>query len=144
MYLPLIDSKPADPSTILTAMNEAVRITEETGQYYTIFTCNQQLYKVLVDIKWVYPDKFKNFIPRLGGMHFLMSFIGCCGTLMANSGLDDLLKSAFGSVEKMLSGKNFPQNFRALRMIIEELLRDDISKMDNMAQLKSFLEKISY
>ena len=28
-------------------------------------------------------------------------------------------------------------------MIIEELLRDDISKMDNMAELKGFLEKIS-
>ena len=54
----------------------------------------------------------------------------------------NLLNSAFGSVEKMLSGKNFPQNSRALRMI-EELLRDDISKMDNMAELKSFLEKIS-
>ena len=46
---------------------------------------------------------------------------------MANSGLDYLLKSAFGSVEKMLSGKQFPQNFWALRMVVEELLLDDLS-----------------
>ena len=37
--------------------------------------------------------------------------------------LSDLLKSAFGGVEKMLSGKNFPQNTRALRICVKEILR---------------------
>ena len=54
-------------------------------------------------------------------MNFLMSFVGSVGNLMVNTGLDEILKSAFGSVEKMLSGKNFPQNVRALRMVVEEL-----------------------
>ena len=52
-----------------------------------------------------------------------MSFIGYCGTLMTNSALSDLLRLAFGSVDKMLSDKNFPQNLSALRMAVEELLR---------------------
>ena len=46
-------------------------------------------------------------------MHFLMSFIGSVGNFMVNTGLDEILKPAFESVEKMLSGKNFPQNARA-------------------------------
>ena len=104
MYTPLIDLKPSDPTTMMTAMLEAQRITKNTGQNYTIITCDQQLYKVLVDIKWAYPEQFSTFILRLGGMHFLMSFIGCIGTLMANSGLEDLLKKGFSGVQKMLKG----------------------------------------
>ena len=73
MYTPLIDLVPADPSTILTAVSEAIKLTEETGQKYTIITFDQQLYKILVDLIWVYPVQMRNVIPRLGGMHFLRS-----------------------------------------------------------------------
>ena len=57
-------------------------------------------YRVLLQVLWDDPVLYKCVFPRLGGMHFLMSFIGCIGTLMANSGLADVLKSAFGGVEK--------------------------------------------
>ena len=107
MYTPLIDMVPADPNTMMTAMCEAQRLTVKCGQEYTVFTADQQLYRVMVNVTWVYPELFLNFIPRLGGMHMLMSFVGCVGTLMANSGLEDVLKSAFGGVSHMLTGKNF-------------------------------------
>ena len=42
-------------------------------------------------------------IPRLSVMHWLMSFIGCVGVLMDNSGL--LLQFAFASIPKMMTGK---------------------------------------
>ena len=107
MYLPLIDAKPADKSTILTAKIKATELTKTTGQSFTVFTCDQQLYKLLVQIKWAHLEKFTNFIPRLGGMHFLMAFISSIGTLMVNTGLDDLLKAAFGGVEKCFQGRTF-------------------------------------
>ena len=135
MYVPLIDASPTDSSTMMTALVEAMRLTEETCQPYTVVTCDQQLYKILVDLKWAYPKKFGKVILRLGGMHFLMSFIGCVGNLMAHSGLDDILNSAFGGVEKMLSGKNFPQNFRALRMVVEELLGSFVRSIEDVAIL---------
>ena len=34
------------------------------------------------------------FFPVVGGMHTLMSFVRCIGTLMTNTGLSDLLKAA--------------------------------------------------
>ena len=37
--------------------------------------------------------------------------------------LKSIHSATFGSVEKMMSGKKYPQNFRALRMITEEILR---------------------
>ena len=43
-------------------------------------------------------------------MHTLMSFVGSVGALMGNSGLEEVLKAAFGGVTRMLTGKNFPQN----------------------------------
>ena len=127
IYTPLIDMVPSEPDTIMTAMNEAQKLTLSTGQAFTLFTNDQQLYRVAVHVLWVYPEKFPNFIPRLGGMHTLMSFIGAVGTLMCNSGLEEILQSAFGGVPKMLSGKRFPQNVRALRMVVEELLRETLS-----------------
>ena len=59
-------------------------------------------------------------------MHWLMSFIGACGSLMKGSGLHQYLSSAFSGVSKMLIGKKFPMNMRALRLAAFEILRDHI------------------
>lgn len=136
-YLPLIDICPSDPDTILTSMHEVKRITEETGQMYTVFTNDQQLYRVTVQMTWWHPVEFEKFLPRLGGMHMLMSFVGCVGTLMANSGLQEVMQAAFAGVPNMLHGKKFPQNVRALRMTAEEVLRtvlvnDDVQDFESM------------
>ena len=65
---------------------------------------------------WWYPSEFQHLIPRLGGMHMLMSFVGSIGTLMTNTGLQEIMQSAFGGVAHMLRGKKYPQNVRALRI----------------------------
>ena len=86
VYTPLIDMKPSDPDTMLTAMVEAERLVKSTGQYIDIvvFTCDQQLYQVAVNITWANPERFQNFVLRLGSMHVIMNFIGCVGTLIAD------------------------------------------------------------
>ena len=46
-----------------------------------------------------------------------MSFVGAVGTLMTDSCLiADVLASTFAGVGKMLTGKKFPMNMRAMRM----------------------------
>ena len=62
----------------------------------------------MVNVLRVYPELFINFIPRLGGMHLFMSFVGCTGVFMANSGLDQVMNEAFGDVVNILTGKKFP------------------------------------
>ena len=121
IYTPLFDMTPSDPDTIMSAMIEAQRLTNACGQTITVFTNDQQLYRVAVNVTWMYPRLFTNFVPRLGGMHFLMSLVGAVGTLMSNTGLTEIMQTTFGGVPKMLSGKKFPQNVRALRMVVEEL-----------------------
>ena len=68
-----------------------------------------------------------------------MSYCGCIGTLMADIGIVEILCVAFGGVLKILSGKKFPQNVRAVRMLVEELCRclfgkNSFHNMDDMLQ----------
>ena len=72
-----------------------------------------------------------------------MSFIDCVGVLMADSGLEDIMKSSFGGVAQMLSGKKFPQNFRALQLVTEELLRAHLEGCESHKNMLKELESIS-
>ena len=92
---------------------------------------------------WAYPEQFSNFIPRLGGMHTIMSFVGSVGMLMSNSGLEEVMKSCFGGVEAMLIGKKFPQNVRALRLVTEEILREVLLSTSSYSDLMAELERRS-
>ena len=69
IYAPLINQTPSDPSTMTTAMIEAEKLTNEASQAYTVFIADQQLYCVVLDIIWTNPQRFYNFIPRIGGIH---------------------------------------------------------------------------
>ena len=88
-----------------------------------MFTCDQQLYRITLDIIWNEPEWWKNFYPHLGGMHMLINFIGSIGKLMAGNGLDKMMAKAFGGVDAMLQGKKYPMNLRALRFVALELLQ---------------------
>ena len=66
-------------------MIEARRITKHTGQSMTAFAAaDQQLYKVAVNVVWVYPELSDDLVLRLGGMHTLVSFVGSVSALMGN------------------------------------------------------------
>ena len=54
-YLPLIDLVPSHPDTIMTAMVKAQKVTHNADQNYVLLTCDLQLYKVALNVKWAYP-----------------------------------------------------------------------------------------
>ena len=145
LYIPLIDMKPSDPDTMMTAMTKVQQLTSETGQTFSVMTCDQQLYRVAVQVSWAHPEKFQHMYLRLGGMHALMSFVGAIGSLLAESGLSDVLSDVFGGVAKMLSGKKFPQNVRALRLMTEVVLQSMIpdGNFQNAEEFMSALDHIA-
>ena len=53
-----------------------------------------------------------------------MSFIGSIDSLMAESGLYELLDSTFAGVQKTMTVKKFLKNMRALRIAADELSWD--------------------
>ena len=75
-------------------------------------------------------------------MYFFMSFVGVF-VIWCLSGLEVILKTIFAGVPKMLTAKNFPMNVRALRFVIEELLRDMLATFDCIDDLESFLDDVS-
>ena len=77
------------------------------------------IYKIFVGISFHQPDMLRNMVALLGGMHLLVDFMACIGTLIADCGLKEVLSTTFGSVDKMLFGKKFLQNVRGLRLLIE-------------------------
>ena len=105
---------PSDPDTIMTALRQAQQITSDRGQDYIVFTADLQLYRVAVNILWAYPEQFDNVVLRLGGMHAEMSFIGSIGSLMAESGLYELLDSTFAGVQKMMIGKKVSTKYEGI------------------------------
>ena len=117
--------KPSDPDTMLRAMMRVKELTAQTGQTFSVLTCDQQLYRVAVQISWDQPATFKDMYFRLSGMHALMSIVGAIGSLMTESGLFDVLSEVyvFGGIPKMQSDKKFPQNVRVLQMMAEEVIR---------------------
>jgi hypothetical protein len=57
--------------------------------------------------------------------------------------LEDILKSCFGGVAHMLSGKKFPQNFRVLRLLTEEFLRAHIEGCESREEMLGALQRNS-
>ena len=56
---------------------------------------------------------------------------------MVSSDLEELMKAAIGGVIKMLTDKNFSQNNRALRIVVEQILHPvlyEVSTIDELMQ----------
>ena len=62
---------------------------------------------------------------------------------MSNSGLEKVMKVAFAGVEKMVIGKKFPMNVRALRIASLELLRGFTAELSSYDDLVAFLNDLS-
>jgi hypothetical protein len=124
IYGPLIDAPPSHPDTVLTSIMYIEAFMKSHGQRYVHLVVDLQLFKVALQIKWSDPTRWKYLVVRPGGMHTLMSFLGCVGTLMEGSGLEEILTIAYKGVSSMLNGKAWPKALRGLRMVVTGLLSD--------------------
>ena len=110
-FLPLVDRLPAHHDTTKTAMDKGLTLMRAAGDNVLIFMADQQLCKSVIHIVYYQPTYFQSVITVLGGMHMLMNFIHATAVIVAGGGTNDILAVTFESVEKMLSGKKYPQNF---------------------------------
>ena len=56
----LTDQTPSEPSTMLTSMLDAEKVTNAAGQKITVFTADQQLYSVVLDTMWADRNRWMN------------------------------------------------------------------------------------
>ena len=62
---------------------------------------------------------------------------------MAGSRMTEILSEAFAGVLKILTGKKYPDNLRALRMLVEEIIRPlfQTQNLGCMADLRRALDQ---
>ncbi len=118
IYGPLLDAPPSHPDTFLTSIIYIEAFMKSHGQKYIHLVADLQLFKMAMQIKWSDPTRWQYLVVRPGGMHTLMSFLGCVGNLMKESGLDDILNVAYKGVANMLNGKAWPKALRGLCMVV--------------------------
>ena len=92
---------------------------------------------------WAVSNRFQNFIPSISGMHWIMSFVGTIGVLMTNSGLLPWLKSAFGGVEKMITGKKSPHERKRAQIWNVGASKKPRERNGNFEDFDIFLESCS-
>ena len=57
-YPPIINSKPADFSTVYTTMKHSHKMAQKLGQTFAIQTMDQQLYAIAQQVKWSFMEEF--------------------------------------------------------------------------------------
>ena len=124
----LINAPPSHPDTIVTTLDYCKNYLQSLGMNRVHITLDMQLYMVAIQVKWSDPEKWATLVMHPGGMHCVMSFLGCIGKLMRGSGLEDLIGAAFSGLTGILNRKNWPRAMRALRMVCTVLLSDFLYK----------------
>ncbi|XP_069109699.1 uncharacterized protein [Argopecten irradians] len=108
VFLPIIDLDPSDMSCIYSTLQF---VSNEAGKYNNtpVLTFDQPLFwkASMIQASESSSSPLKSIVLRVGGFHLEMSFLGCIGHLMGNSGLHETLETVFASnaVGHMMSGK---------------------------------------
>ncbi len=121
----MIMANPTEPSTVHTTLKRMKEAAFLLRQNTLPVTFDMGLLTKALEIKWAKPDEFEGVIPCDGGMHLLMSVMAGIGNLYAESGLRNLMVEsgvfAAGTVQQMLSDKDFSRGIHGLKIVGETL-----------------------
>lgn len=143
--LPFINASPSDYNTIYTTLLAAAERARKANQKACLVTFDQPLFQKARDIVASSSDpRLKNVIVRLGGMHTLMSFMGCIRFIMAGSGLKEVLSLIYApvSVDKMLTGHAHARAVRGHMLTQLALGHIILAKLDFSAEEEIEIEDL--
>jgi len=112
----MIDWNPNDPSCIYSTLCFVASECKKLNIQTPVITFDQPLWLKAVNIV----NNFgHNVICRLGTFHLEMSFLGSLGTLMAGSGLSDVMECCYGpnTVKQIMTGKAVARAVRGHFMV---------------------------
>ena len=126
-HLTSIDSPATEMSTVITLLDRCLKIKEQLRLKYIVCVFDQAIYCKALELKWRYPDKYKDCIVMLGIFHMIMMYLGIIVKKFSDPGLKDLVVQsdvvATGSADKVLSGKMYNCSVRAYKLVCEALYR---------------------
>lgn len=138
MCVPFIHEPPSEYDTIYSTLLEAIKRGKLAKQISIFVTFDQPLFWKASDIVAAADSgsDLNNVIIRLGGFHLLMSFLGCIGSVMAGSGLKELLELLYAgnSVNKILTGHAYSRAVRAhtlTHLSLAKIILDSVDFSDD-------------
>ena len=134
-YLTSIDSPATEMCTVITVLDRCLKIKEQLRLNYIVCVFDQAIYCKAMELKWKYPDKYKDCIVMLGIFHMIMMYLGVISKKFSDASLKDLIIQsnvlATGSVDKALSSKMYNHSVRAHRIVYEALYRCLLNRMED-------------
>ena len=144
IYLPFINAPPSDYETILTSLYFAMDQCSKSIQSTCIVTFDRPLYWKARDIVSAATagTGLSKIVVRLGGFHLLMSFMGCIGSTMTGSGLQEMfnLINAENSVKHIMSGHAYSRGVRAHTLSHLSLAKQIMDSISFTEQERNFME----
>ena len=74
-YLTSIDSPATEMCTVITVLDRCLKIKEQLRLNYIVCVFDQAIYCKAMELKWRYPDKYKDCIVMFGIFHMIMMYL---------------------------------------------------------------------
>ncbi|KAJ8362618.1 hypothetical protein AAFF_G00365430 [Aldrovandia affinis] len=120
-YSPFFPKSPTDPDVVEQSVQYCMDVSRKQGKEFTIITCDQAIYEVVLGLQKKNPQKYDKLILRMGGFHIAQHFLKAIGHLMQASGIEDIMVEADvclrGTANKIISGKDYYTMLRAHTMV---------------------------
>ena len=108
-----------------TTLKRTKEVINLLGHTHAPIVFDMGLLTKALEVTWSCPDELQGVIPCEGGMHLLMSVFAGIGCIYGDAGLRQLLHEsgvfAMGTVQQMLTGKDFDRALRGLRLVDDAL-----------------------
>lgn len=113
-FLPFVNAPASNYDTIYTVAIYSSKKAQARGQKHVPVSFDQPLYFKFREILASCPE-LSNLIPRIGGFHLSMSYMGGIGFTMDGSGLQEALCELYAenSVDKIIKGHAYARSVRA-------------------------------
>ena len=109
-YGPFFPQSPTNPDVVEQSIHYCMDVSKKQGQEFTIITCDQAIYEVVLGLQKKKHQQYAKVILRMGGFHIAQNFLGAIGHLMQSSGIEDITVEADiclrGTANKIISGKD--------------------------------------
>ncbi|CAG9771492.1 unnamed protein product [Ceutorhynchus assimilis] len=121
-YGPFVPSSPTKVGVVENSIEYCLKVAQRLNQKHVIITVDEAIYEIVYGLKKTISEKCKNVIPRMGGFHICLNFLGALGRIMSNSGIEDLLVEANillpGTANKVIGGgKDYYKMIRAHNLV---------------------------
>lgn len=120
-YGPFIPQSPTSADVVEKSVEYCMEVTQKVGQEFTVVTCDQAIYEIVLGLQKKKTRKYEKLILRMGGFHIAQNYLGAIGCLMKGSGIEDILVEADiclrGTANKIMSGKDYYAMLRAHSLI---------------------------